>query len=217
MTGAMQTDLHAPLLGDEEVSCCCRQEYDDAHFVKNESTRHHPHHHDHDMMMAEDDINDTTDNTTSFCCNDTVIIWIILPGLLLSQFGMAFALHDERTAHLSWHICNFSIFLFCVTGWLFRHACVDARLEQPVVLLLAPEICMDIILALVLFNQVELGFIAMLASMLVLSGFVVVTTAHFLYCRDDDMEPDEEEDEEEEFQPEKEENKISMMTQACIV
>lgn len=164
--------LYAPLLGDE---ACCSQEYN------------HHQHHDHDdddvadtmMMMMDDD----DDIITSLCCNDTVIIWVILPCLLLSQFGMAFLLHDENTAHLSWPICNFSIFLFCITAWLFRHACADSKMKTPVLWLLAPEISMDIVLALVLFNQVELGFITLLASMLVLSGFVVVTTAHHLFCR----------------------------------
>jgi hypothetical protein len=234
-------ELHAPLLGDEEA--CCSLEHFDGHDGDDE---------DEEMMLMSDgndnDHNDDGKNTTmttatAVCCNDTVIIWIILPCLLLSQFGMAFVLHDESTAHLSWPICNFSIFLFCVTAWLFRHACADHHTQQqaqqvssdgdvdknsthsdisplPVLLLLAPEICMDIILALVLFNQVELGFVAMLISMLLLSGFVVVTTADYLYCRHRrrrHQHKDAQEEQQQEVQEEEEEEETVALSKVYIV
>jgi hypothetical protein len=129
----------------------------------------------------EDD-DDDEENSFFCCCNEDMIMWIVLPALLLSQFGMAFWMHDERTGHLSWTIVNLSIGLFGVTAWLYRHACADARVETILILLL-PEILMDVVLGLVRFNQVALGYMVLLGSMLTLSTFVVGSTTMVLYKR----------------------------------
>jgi hypothetical protein len=135
----------------------------------------------HERIGLPGDVEEEYDNddeeNSYFCC------WLtVLPALLLSQFGMVFWLHDERTAHLSRTIFNLSIGLFVVTAWLYRHACADARVESLLILLL-PEILMDVVLGLVLFNQVALGYMVLLGSMLTLSTFVVGSTTMVLYNR----------------------------------
>mmetsp|Transcript_10212 Transcript_10212/g.19599 ORF Transcript_10212/g.19599 Transcript_10212/m.19599 type:complete len:194 (+) Transcript_10212:90-671(+) len=130
-------------------------------------------------------------------CSEDFIMWVILPTLLFSQFGMAFLMHDVRTSSLSFTVVNISIVLFVVTAWLYRHACADVKI-QTIALLLLPEILMDVVLGLVLFNRVELGFMVLLVSMLCLSSFVVISTATFLYCGRKDHEEKFEEEEEEE-------------------
>ena len=128
-------------------------------------------------------------------CSEDFIMWVILPTLLFSQFGMAFLMHDVRTSSLSFTIVNISIVLFVLTAWLYRHACVDVNIRN-ISLLLLPEIVMDVVLGLVLFNRVEMGFMVLLVSMLCLSSFIVLSTATFLYCGKNEEHEEIEEEEE---------------------
>lgn len=154
-------------------------------------------------------ISEEVEEEENSICSEDFIMWVILPSLLFSQFGMAFLMHDARTTSLSFTVVNISIVLFVVTAWLYRHACADANI-QTIALLLLPEILMDVVLGLVLFNQVELGFLVLLVSMLCLSSFVVLSTATFLYCGRSESPTQAEADDEEEEEGE------SMLT-ACRV
>lgn len=172
-------DLKKPLLEAEEVvevvSPCKPQknELDVTYHVSSLCF-------DEDEEEEEDEVLEE-DGDDESSCTESFIMWVILPTLLFSQFGMAFLMHDERTATMSWTIVNLSIALFVITSWLYRHACKDANITTVAIVLL-PEIVMDVVLGLVLFNQVALGFMVLLVNMLFLSTFVVIASASFLYC-----------------------------------
>ena len=150
---------------------------------------------EHHVSTVSTEIEEEEEASSSFCSED-FIMWVILPTLLFSQFGMAFLMHDVQTSSLSFAVVNVSIVLFVVTAWLYRHACADANV-QTIALLLLPEILMDVVLGLVLFNRVELGFMVLLMSMLCLSSFVVCSTATFLYCGRSVQQEENEQGEEE--------------------
>jgi hypothetical protein len=122
--------------------------------------------------------------------SDEVMIFFFLPCLMFSQFGMAFLMHDESTKHLSWSIVNFSIFLYWVTAWLYQHACQDSKIETLLVVLL-PEILMDVILVIVCLDKVPLGLFVLLVSVIGLSTFAFMVTARLLA---DDMGNDDDDD-----------------------
>lgn len=176
-------ELKQPLLDREQVDL-------EASVVVAAKNKHEldVEHHVSSSSVATDVDNETED---AFSSNiDGLILWVGLPTLLFSQFGMAFMMHDESTATLSWTIVNLSIILWVVTTWLFRHACNDSKIKT-IFILLMPEILMDVVLGLVLFNRVALGFMVLLVSMLCLSSFVVVSTAAFLYFGKRDEQEEE--------------------------
>lgn len=179
-------DLKQPLLNLEDVTLENRYLNNN----KNNSELDYEHHVSSICAQVEAEDEDTA------MCSEDFIMWVILPTLLFSQFGMAFLMHDVHTSSLSFTVVNISIALFIVTSWLYRHACVDANI-QTVALLLLPEILMDVVLGLVLFNRVELGFMILLFSMLCLSSFVVISTALFLYFAKNDQQGKIEDEEEE--------------------
>lgn len=162
-------ELKQPLLDLEDVAI----ERTQHHRPKNELDVEH--HVSSVAVQVEEELEEDRS-----ACSEDFIMWVILPTLLFSQFGMAFLMHDDRTATMSWTIVNLSIVLFVITAWLYRHACHDANIKT-IALLLLPEILMDVVLGLVLFDRVALGFMVLLISMLCLSSFVVVSTAIFLY------------------------------------
>ena len=105
---------------------------------------------------------------------------IVIPALLFHQFGMAFCLSPvEATTGLSWSVVNCSILLFFVSAHFFQQSARDCDLTSSAVLLL-PEIIMDIILGLVIFNKVVAAFLFMPVSKLVLAVFVVLSSVHVL-------------------------------------
>jgi hypothetical protein len=127
----------------------------------------------------EDDGNemdDDDDDDHHLLISDEVMIFLVLPCLMFSQFGMAFLMHDESTTHLSWSIVNFSIFLYWVTAWLYQHACLDSKIETVLVVLL-PEILMDVILVIVWLDQVQVGLFVLLVSVIALSALAFAMTA----------------------------------------
>jgi hypothetical protein len=134
-------------------------------------------------IMLQDDFEseDGDDNDNNgFSWFDHVVVWIILPTLLFLQFGMAFYMSDvEAVTGLRWSIVNYSIVLFVLTAILFRQAAIDCKWTTSIVILL-PEILMDVILGMVLFDKIVMAFLFMLFSMLGLAMFVVVCSIRVL-------------------------------------
>jgi hypothetical protein len=166
---AQKKVLSTPLLGVlpdmDETEC----DYDDETFEGDEISCSI-------SIVYKEDEQDTVNSEAFANC----VIWIVLPALLYLQFGMAFCLSPvEATTGLSWSVVNYSIVLFVVTTFLFRQSARDCDLTGTAVLLL-PEILMDIILGLVLFDKVVAAFLFMLVSMLVLAVFVVLSSVHVL-------------------------------------
>jgi hypothetical protein len=109
-----------------------------------------------------------------------VVVWIILPALLFLQFGMAFYMSNvEAVTGLRWSVVNYSIVLFVVTAVIYRQAAVDCKWTSSFIILL-PEILMDVILGMVLFDKIVMAFLFMLLSMLGLAMFVVVCSIRVL-------------------------------------
>ena len=120
----------------------------------------------------------------SFTCCDNIIVCIVLPTLLFVQFAMAFKTGGEALRKvLDWSVVNYSIVLFVITSWLYRSACRDCKIRNSILLLL-PEIIVDVILGLVLFDKTAVGFMVMLCSMLALALFVMLTSIHILCFAD---------------------------------
>jgi hypothetical protein len=136
---------------------------------------------------------------------DHVVVWIILPALLFLQFGMAFYMSNvEAVTGLRWSVVNYSIVLFVVTAVLYRQAAVDCKWTSSFIILL-PEILMDVILGMVLFDKIVMAFLFMLLSMLGLAMFVVVCSIRVLVVLSMEDKEDDEEDVEE-----KEEKKLAV-------
>jgi hypothetical protein len=146
-------------------------------------------------IAFEDDDEEEGKDGKVFSWFDHVVVWIILPALLFLQFGMAFYMSNvEAVTGLRWSVVNYSIVLFVVTAVLYRQAAVDCKWTSSFAILL-PEILMDVILGMVLFDKIVMAFLFMLLSMLGLAMFVVVCSIRVLVVLS--ME-DKEEDEEEE-------------------
>ena len=114
-----------------------------------------------------------------FSWTEILILWIILPLLLFVQFGLAFYSDPEGCLGLRWSIVSLSIVLYTITAWLYRQACRDCQLSQSLVLLL-PEVCMDVVLGLILFDRIVPAFFVLLFGMLFLALFVVVSSVRIL-------------------------------------
>jgi hypothetical protein len=125
-----------------------------------------------DINAAKEDPDDSSMMDNSF------ITWALLPCLLFIQFGMPFYIHDKATASLSWSLVNFVILLYVAAVWIYRQACIDSNIGS-IVMLLLPELLMDIVLALILFNRVVLALAALLASTMLLSTFVIFTMIRY--------------------------------------
>jgi hypothetical protein len=128
----------------------------------------------HDATTKED-----TGVDSSTLMDSSFITLALLPCLLFIQFGMAFYLHDKSTSSLSWPLVNLAIVLYVAAVWIYRQACVDFNIGSLVMLLL-PELLMDIVLALVLFNRVVLALATLLSSTMLLSSFVIFTMIRYL-------------------------------------
>jgi hypothetical protein len=148
------------------------------------------------IAFEDDDEEEDGKDGKVFSWFDHVVVWIILPALLFLQFGMAFYMSNvEAVTGLRWSVVNYSIVLFVVTAVLYRQAAVDCKWTSSFAILL-PEILMDVILGMVLFDKIVMAFLFMLLSMLGLAMFVVVCSIRVLVVlsmedKDDDDDVEE--------------------------
>jgi hypothetical protein len=142
------------------------------------------HHHRAAVVLANDDDvvdYDEEEEEHDSYCYDVFIIWVALPVLLFIQFGVAFLAQDETTRNLSWPVVNVSIVLFALTVWLYRESCIDSKITSCLLVLL-PEIILNTVLILVLFNKTPVAFYLLLLGMELLSVLAIIATVRFLYC-----------------------------------
>jgi hypothetical protein len=145
---------------------------------------------------------------TCFICDDNVELrdWksdsmfftFALHVLLFVQFGMAFSTFPvEAMTGLSWSAVNYIIILYAITTIIYRQAAKDCKSTCSTVILL-PEICIDIMLVLVLFNKVVIALLFLQFSMLCLALLVVAKSIWVLMVTkydtdesesDDDLQP----------------------------
>jgi hypothetical protein len=107
---------------------------------------------------------------------DMLFFAFALHALLFVQFGMAFSTFPvEATTGLSWSVVNYSIILYVITTTVYRQVAKDWKPTCSAVILL-PEILIDGMLFLILFNKVVAAFWFLLVSILCLA-FLVVTSS----------------------------------------
>jgi septum formation topological specificity factor MinE len=107
---------------------------------------------------------------------DLVVALILLPVLLLLQFGIAFSVSSGQEANLhglSWSVVRMTVAGYVVTSVLYRQACQERKVRSAWVWYL-PEILMDVILGLILFHHILTAFYVLFVSMASLASYVVV-------------------------------------------
>ena len=125
---------------------------------------------------------------------DMVFFMFALHTLLFVQFGMAFSTFPvEATTGLSWSVVNYSIILYVITTTVYRQVAKDWKLAYSAVVLL-PEILIDVMLVLILFNKVVTAFLFLLFSVLCLTFLVVVNSTRVLIVTKYDTDESEGDD-----------------------
>jgi hypothetical protein len=207
--------ISEPLLGDSQQERECEDNVDLNDMVREADEEHGGCFGCTVSIVFEDDDDDEAGSNSkngedgkAFSWFDHVVVWIILPALLFLQFGMAFFMSDvEVVTGLRWSVVNYSILLFVATSVLYRQAAVDCKWTSSFIILL-PEIIMDVILGLVLFDKIVMAFLFMLVSMLGLAIFVVVCSIRILVLSSMNNGDDEDDDEEDEVKDSKKEKLI---------
>jgi hypothetical protein len=175
-----QKDLQIPLLGDE-----C---YDVSDTKAQESAAH-------------------LNRVDAIFPYNFLVVWVVMPVFLFVQFGLAFYHQQDNDmttttttlTSMSWSTVNWNIVLFVVTVWLYRWACIDSSITNPVLLLL-PEIMTNIVLAILVFDihKIAAAFVALLFGIQLMSLLALAATIHCLiFCDHDDkniVEAQEDED-----------------------
>lgn len=110
---------------------------------------------------------------------DSLIVWVVLPGLLWLDFAMAFALEPETVAVLNWKTVNLSFVMFMIASYLYRKTIEDLQIDRVLVVLL-PEIIMDAVLLAVLLGHIVGAFLLLLVSILFLASVVVINSVMVL-------------------------------------
>lgn len=103
-------------------------------------------------------------------CGESCLL-AILPCLLFVQFGVAYLTENPPQVH--WMVVNLGIVCFIVTALYFRRAFS----EPESLVALIPEVLIDVILGLILFEKTDIAAVVMFASIL---GMGLVTVFKFL-------------------------------------
>jgi hypothetical protein len=110
-------------------------------------------------------------------CGESCLL-MILPCLLFIQFGVAYL--TETPPHMHWMIVNAGILCFIVTAIVFRRA-----FDEPESLIgLVPEVLIDVILGLILFEKTEMAAFVMFGSIIGM-GIVAITKLAITPVEDD--------------------------------
>jgi hypothetical protein len=132
------------------------------------------------VVLEEESDDDSDDSSQSVLWCDNFVTFVVLPALLFLSFGETFyASSVDAHTGLHWSAVNYSIAMFVVIATLYYRAVQDCKLTCWVVLVL-PEILMDIILGLVLSGKVAPAFSLLLSSTLCLAVFVVASSIRML-------------------------------------
>lgn len=115
-------------------------------------------------------------------CGENCLL-AILPCLLFIQFGVAYL--SDTPPHLHWVIVNLGILCFIFSSLVFRRAFSDPES----LVALVPEVLIDVILGLILFEKTELAAIIMFSSTLGM-GFVSIFKLAFTESTEDEEEND---------------------------
>jgi hypothetical protein len=112
---------------------------------------------------------------------ENVVITALLPVLLFMQFGMAFSRSPiDASTGLRWSLCNYCVVLFAITAFRYRQHIYVFKPPCSNFLILLPEIFMNIILILLLFDKIVSAFWLLLGSMHLMTVFVLENSIRFL-------------------------------------
>jgi uncharacterized membrane protein HdeD (DUF308 family) len=161
MSVAGQT-LSTPLLGNlpEHEGDECEADYDEE-----------------EGCMPCSQVSGDDDSTQPSRWNDNCDAWVVLSALLSLQFGMlvlymAGAKKATTTTDLQWTLMIYGIVLFVAIA-MFYHRTVKACKMTSTVVLVAPEILLNIILGLAMLEQLDAALLFMLFS---ISGLAILVT-----------------------------------------
>jgi hypothetical protein len=177
------------------------------------------------LLSSEHDIEATTtvvdDNAVKESCAseectnflDQFWLFLVLPGLVLAEFGMYFYYQHPTTVGLSWTLVNVSVGLLTVISYKYRQSIQDARHHLiPDYFLpgsswkysmaltfinILPEITMDVVLALVLVGYTQVAFLLILKAMLVFAVVVAGISVEILNLKREEQDSSNKEADEE--------------------
>jgi hypothetical protein len=124
------------------------------------------------------------DNTQPSRWNDNCVAWVVLSALLSLQFGMVLYMAGAKattttttttTTGPRWTLMIYDIVLFVAIA-MFYHRTVKAFKMTWTVVLVAPEILLNIILGLAMLDQLDAALVFMLCSILCLAVLTTVVS-----------------------------------------
>jgi hypothetical protein len=149
------------------------------------------------------------------CTNlwDQFWLFLVLPGLVLAQFGIYFYYQHPATAGLSWTSVNVSVGLLTVISYKWRQSIQDAHLYLipdcflsgsswkysmlMTFIIFLPEITMDVALALVLLGYIQAAFLLIWKAMLIFAVVAAGISVSVLSLKREEQESSNEEADEE--------------------
>ncbi|CAB9497786.1 expressed unknown protein [Seminavis robusta] len=131
-------------------------------------------------LSQEPDVEESEKDFSWASCGESCLL-AILPCLLFIQFGVAYL--TESPPQIHWMIVNFGIACFIGTALIFRRA-----FNEPESLVaLIPEVLIDVILGLILFEKTEIAAIVMFGSILSM-GVVAVAKLAMTTTEEEEVE-----------------------------
>jgi hypothetical protein len=148
-----------------------------------------------ETSSTNDEVDTALENNPSYMTwFDCFVIWAILPVLLWVDFSMALVIHDKDNDDASSvapainvRLVQVSILLFIVASYMYRKTIQDWRVSHAV-LVLMPEILMDLVLLLILFGHLMTAFRSLLCSIFGLSMFVLIYNVRVLCKKEEKAE-----------------------------
>jgi FlaA1/EpsC-like NDP-sugar epimerase len=110
---------------------------------------------------------------------DNLLKWFLLPSLLLLHFSVTFSRNAEGVEYIEFSQIFITVICFCISSHLYRQACDDSDIECEWILYL-PECCMDALMGLILFRQVELAFTLLIVCKIVLNAVVILLSIRLI-------------------------------------
>jgi hypothetical protein len=130
------------------------------------------------IPLAIDELKEPEPTTAEFSwasCGESCLL-AILPCLLFVQFGVAYLTENPPQVH--WMIVNLGIIFFIATALFFRRAFS----EPESLVALIPEVLIDVILGLILFEKTEVAAGVMFVSIFgmgVVAAFKVLSPGQY--------------------------------------
>lgn len=116
---------------------------------------------------------------------------MLLSFLLLTQFSMSYSSHQDGTQEVSFGITCCGIAVFLLTAWLYHTIIRDLNYSS-MVLLLLPELAVNVCLLLILWGEFSVAFMCLLTASLAFSAAVVLVSLRSVCShKDDDEQQDE--------------------------